>query len=353
MLTKSKHLLAGFILVSIFSLNTVASNDTTSAVRGDVGVSGATVVVTNVSTGVTKTTTADANGIFSIGNLKPGGPYKITISKSGYATESLNDVFLTVSETARLNVDLISNADIDEVVVTGSKTATVQTSLAVTAQDIENIPSNWTAEFVPSDWEVNYGDNVTSELKITPDQTVTINEKETFSVTVSWTDGINNQLNDITHTFDIEITPIEAQSPDFIVSELLWNPEVPVEGTEVTLTARITNLVNNTGIQNVPIVFYNGDEPFNVTTIVFDGNDNEEVTVTATWTATKGSHPLRVAIDPSVTLNEVDTTNNEKSITISVSSESDDDSSSFRMIALVVVGLVGGLAYISYRSKRS
>jgi len=141
MLTKSKHLLAGFILVSIFSLNTVASNDTTSAVRGDVGVSGATVVLTNVSTGISKTTTADANGIFSIGNLKPGGPYKITISKSGYATESLNDVFLTVSETARLNVDLISNADIDEVVVTGSKTATVQTSLAVTAQDIENIPS--------------------------------------------------------------------------------------------------------------------------------------------------------------------------------------------------------------------
>ena len=219
--------------------------------------------------------------------------------------------------------------------------------------NIDNIPSNWTAEFVPSDWEVNYGDNVTSELKITPDQTVAVNDKETFSVSVSWTDGINNQLNDITHTFDIEVTPIEAQSPDFIVSELLWNPEVPVEGTEVTLTAKITNLVNNTGIQNVPIVFYNGDEPFNVTTIVFDGNDNEEVTVTATWTATKGSHPLRVAIDPSVTLNEVDTTNNEKSITISVSSESDDDGNSFRMIALVVVGLVGGLAYVSYRSKRS
>ena len=219
--------------------------------------------------------------------------------------------------------------------------------------NIENIPNNWTAEFVPSDWEVNYGDNVTSELKITPDQTVIINEKETFSVTVSWTDGVNNQLNDIIHTFDIEITPIEAQSPDFIVSELLWNPEVPVEGTEVTLTAKITNLVNNTGIQNVPIVFYNGDEPFNVTTIVFDGNDNEEVTITAIWTATKGSHPLRVAIDPSITLNEVDTTNNEKSITISVSSESDDDDNSFRMIALVVVGLVGGLAYVSYRSKRS
>ena len=141
MFNKTKYLLTGFFLVTFFSLNTIASNDTTSALRGDAGVSGATVVVTNVSTGITKTTTADANGVFSVGNLKPGGPYKITISKSGYATESLDDVFLTVSETARLNVALVSNADIDEVVVTGTNTASVQTSLAVTSQDIENIPS--------------------------------------------------------------------------------------------------------------------------------------------------------------------------------------------------------------------
>ena len=86
----------------------------------------------------------------------------------------------------------------------------------------------------------------------------------------------------------------------------------------------------------------------------FDGTDNEEVTVTAIWTATKGSHPLRVVINPgNTTLTEVDSTNNEKSITISVSSASDEDDNSFRMIALVVVGLVGGLAYVSYRSKRS
>src|SRR6056300_1779202 len=126
MFNKSKHLITGFFLVTIFSLNSFASNDTTAALRGDAGVSAATVVVTNISTGTTKTTTSDANGVFSVGNLKPGGPYKITISKSGYATESLDNVFLTVSETAKLNVTLVSNADIDEVVVTGTKTATVQ-----------------------------------------------------------------------------------------------------------------------------------------------------------------------------------------------------------------------------------
>jgi len=218
---------------------------------------------------------------------------------------------------------------------------------------IDTIPNNWTAEFVPNKWGVNYGENVTAELKITPDQTVTVNEKETFSVTVSWTDGSSNQVDDITHTFEIGVTPIEAQNPDFEVTELLWDPVNPTVGTEVTLTATISNLVNNTGIQNVPIVFYDGDISFNLTNVVFDGTDNEEVTVTAIWTATKGSHPLRVAIDPGMTLTEVDSTNNDESITISVSSKSDDDDNSFRMIALVVVGLVGGLAYVSYRSKRS
>ena len=141
MFNKSKYLLTGFFLVSIFTVNTFASNDTTSALRGDAGVADATVVVTNTSTGISKTTSSDANGVFSVGNLKPGGPYKISVSKSGYATETLDNVYLTVSETAKLSVELVLVSDIDDVVVTGTRSASVQTSLAVTAQDIENIPS--------------------------------------------------------------------------------------------------------------------------------------------------------------------------------------------------------------------
>jgi len=141
MFNKSINLFVGFFLVSIFSLHTIASNDTTSALRGDTGVAEATVVVTNLATGVSKRTSSDSNGIFSVGNLKPGGPYKITISKSGYATETLDNVYLTVSETAKLSVAMVSTTDIDDVVVTGTRSASVQTSLAVTAQDIENIPS--------------------------------------------------------------------------------------------------------------------------------------------------------------------------------------------------------------------
>ena len=51
MFNKSKYLLSGFLLITLFSLNTFASNDTTSALRGDAGVADASVTVTNVSTG--------------------------------------------------------------------------------------------------------------------------------------------------------------------------------------------------------------------------------------------------------------------------------------------------------------
>jgi len=141
MFNKSKYLLSGFLLITLFSLNTFASNDTTSALRGDAGVADASVTVTNVSTGISKTTSSDANGVFSIGNLKPGGPYKITVSKAGYATETLDNVYLTVSETAKLSVDLVLTSDIDDVVVTGTRSSSVQTSLAVTSEDISRIPS--------------------------------------------------------------------------------------------------------------------------------------------------------------------------------------------------------------------
>ena len=141
MFNQTKYLFSGFLLLSLFSANIFAANDTTSALRGQSNVGSATVEVTHIPTGVTKTSSSDANGVFSVGNLRPGGPYKITVSKAGYATETINDVYLSVSETAKLSVALASDSDIDDVTVVGTKSARIQTSLAVTSEDIERIPS--------------------------------------------------------------------------------------------------------------------------------------------------------------------------------------------------------------------
>jgi hypothetical protein len=248
MFTKTKYLLTGFFLVTFFSLNIIASNDTTSALRGDAGVSGATVVVTNVSTGITKTTTADANGVFSVGNLKPGGPYKITISKSGYATESLNDVFLTVSETAKLNVALVSNADIDDVVVTGTKTASVQTSLAVTSADIENIPSieRSISDYVKKDSRIFVeGTSRNATISVSG----TNNRYNNFTV-----DGIeqNDQLGLNANGFPSVRNPISIETIEQIQVDIS-----PFDVSKGNFTGASINAVTKSGTNQFKGAYYN------------------------------------------------------------------------------------------------
>ena len=221
--------------------------------------------------------------------------------------------------------------------------------------NIENIPANWNASFEPNKLSLaTNGSNMKTELRITPDNNVVAGVWETFTVKFTWSDGSSNDVDDITKSFDVKITPIEAPEPDYIVSEILWNPQSPVVGDEVTLTATIKNMVNNSGPQQLPILFSDGTNTINITTAIFNGTDQEEVTVTGVWTATEGAHSLKVIIDSENMVDESNEDNNEKSISISVSSADDDDdnSSMLRMAALVVVGLVAGLAYVSYRSRR-
>ena len=64
-------------------------------------------------------------------------------------------------------------------------------------------------------------------------------------------------------------------------------------------------------------------------------------------------HYLKVAIDPENVISENDIENNNANAAFSIEEkEEDNDNSLLRIAALVVVGLVAGLAYVSYRSRR-
>ena len=111
-------------------------------------------------------------------------------------------------------------------------------------------------------------------------------------------------------------------------------------------------MVNHSGSHYVPVAFYANNEAINLTTAYFDGS-GDDVIVNATWTSTAGSHALRVVIDPDGAIDEAEADNNERFISISVqATEEDETNSTLRMAALVVVALVAGLAYVSYRSRR-
>ena len=251
----------------------------------------------------------------------------------------MNSYEIPLGQTAIFTFDVTSTGSFDIVLET----------------DTGEVPANWTAVFEPSEISLNSGDKDKPVLlSITPNENIVPGVWEVFNVKILWTDSEDNDVDDITRSFSITVYPIEQPEPDFTIldNDFSWSPGAPSVGDEVTLTATITNLVNHSGVHSVPVVFYANDVAINLTTAEFDGS-GDEVTVTAVWTATAGMHYLKVEIDPENIISETNITNNKQNTAFSIAeSEEDDDNSTLKMAALIVLGLVGGLAYVSYRSRR-
>src|SRR5687768_6917634 len=62
---------------------------------------GATVTIVNTATGATREVTTDANGLFAVPGL-PVGPYEITASLQGFATQRQPDARVQVGQTLTL-----------------------------------------------------------------------------------------------------------------------------------------------------------------------------------------------------------------------------------------------------------
>jgi len=121
----------GLLLVLLAWTTTAHAQVTTSAISGKVtsdkgeDLIGVTVVATNVPTGTKRGTGTELDGRFSIPNLAPGGPYSVTVTYVGYKEQTIGGVFLTLGNTTRLNVVLVTEAQqLNEVVVVGNTEAT-------------------------------------------------------------------------------------------------------------------------------------------------------------------------------------------------------------------------------------
>ena len=120
------------ILLILLLLSKLASAQvTTSALSGKIisdkneELIGVTVVATNVPTGTKRGTATEPDGRFTIPNLAPGGPYSVTVTYVGYKEQVINNIFLTLGNTTRLNLTLAAEAQaLNEVVVVGTNQAT-------------------------------------------------------------------------------------------------------------------------------------------------------------------------------------------------------------------------------------
>ena len=88
-----------FVVIAVISpLASFAQTIDTASIRGKVldqnkaAVVGASIVVTNESTGLSRNVVTDENGIYTISNLPLTGKYKITFSENGFSNEEKSNI---------------------------------------------------------------------------------------------------------------------------------------------------------------------------------------------------------------------------------------------------------------------
>jgi hypothetical protein len=147
-----KKLLSFFTLLLLVSF-VAQSQVTTSKIKGTVtddkgeGLFGATVVVLHVPTGTKSGTITQENGKYTVPNLRVGGPYTVTFSYVGYATQEVKDIFLTLGKTTNVDAALAEEGTtLDEIVISSSKSSTfnndrtgAQTSIS--SQQLKTLPT--------------------------------------------------------------------------------------------------------------------------------------------------------------------------------------------------------------------
>jgi hypothetical protein len=112
---KHKSALVMLLVMFLIAANSFAQV-TTSGMNGRVTgnnnetLPGANVVAVHTPTGSVYGTITDVNGLYRIPNMYVGGPYKVTVSYVGYESYVRQDVFLSLGQMFRLNVNLSEKA---------------------------------------------------------------------------------------------------------------------------------------------------------------------------------------------------------------------------------------------------
>ena len=100
---------------------------------------GATILAVHEPSGTQYGTIANQDGRFVIGNMRVGGPYKVTVSFIGYTSQIINDVFLSLGSVADLQVTMPkATKELQEVVVTASKNGIFNSDHTGAATNISN-----------------------------------------------------------------------------------------------------------------------------------------------------------------------------------------------------------------------
>ncbi len=109
------------------------------------GIPGATLTLTNKDTGLVRTATSDASGVYNFLSLAPGN-YSIKAEATGFKTQTMAQVVVGAEQTQSVNVQLSLGPVQQTVTVQGAVTPALntengETSTQLTANQVQNLPS--------------------------------------------------------------------------------------------------------------------------------------------------------------------------------------------------------------------
>lgn len=139
------------LLLATVCLPVFAQQGNTAGIFGtvtdptDAVVPGATVTATNTSTGLSRTTTANANGQYTL-SLLPAGPFTLAVEQAGFSRFERTGLRLEVNDNAKLDVRLSVGSASERVEVSGDEPM-VQTSgpllkEVIDSQRVVDLPLN-------------------------------------------------------------------------------------------------------------------------------------------------------------------------------------------------------------------
>ena len=139
-----RFLLIAFVAsVPAFAQELTSNLTITVQDSGGNNVAGASVDVTYDPTNSTTTRTTDGSGRASLGGLRPGGPYTVSVS-SALGSSERSDISLVVGDTTKVNL-VIQSGDIEDVVTVAERLSSfgqdVGLSTVVTSDDVEKYSS--------------------------------------------------------------------------------------------------------------------------------------------------------------------------------------------------------------------
>ncbi len=145
------RVLGVLVLALALSGTAFAQGVTTSSMRGNIqdasgeALIGANVVAVHQPSGTTYGSATDLEGNYRIPNMRVGGPYKVTISYTGYGETVLEGIFLRLGETFRRDFTLEeTGVELEAIQVVGRQGTTGSNSGAstqITSQDIDVVPT--------------------------------------------------------------------------------------------------------------------------------------------------------------------------------------------------------------------